>query len=251
MIHKRYKIIAIPFAGGNRFSFKGLEKYVPQNLDWITLESPGRGNRFVEKLLEDIDEIAEDLLNQLIPHIQNSGYMIFGHSLGTLVGYEITKKIIERNLNLPDCLFFTGRGAPNYNRFQEKKSLLPKDLFWKAINDIGGLPQEILAHEDLLDMYYPILKSDFKAIEDYEYHKMKKQFSIPIHICMGTEEIGEGEEKTSIRNMKAWEDETSSTCTFELLQGDHFFIFQHPKALVQKICNAVLVTKDMERPDFC
>lgn len=245
MIHKRNKIIAIPFAGGNRFSFKDLEKHVPQDLDWVTLESPGRGNRFAEKLLNSVDEIAEDFLNQLIPHIQNSDYMIYGHSLGTLVGYEITKKIIQRNLKLPVCLFFTGRGAPDYNRFQEKKSLLPKDLFWKAINDIGGLPKEILAYEDLLDMYYPILKSDFRAIENYEYNKMEKRFSVPIHICMGTEEIGEGEEKTSISNMKAWENETNSGCTFELLQGDHFFIFKHPKALVQKICNAVLLAKDM------
>jgi len=235
------KIIAIPFAGGNRYSFKVLEKYVSQDLDWITLESPGRGSRFSENLLETIDEIAEDLLNQLIPLIQDSDYIIYGHSLGTLLGYEITKKIIQQNLKLPICLFFTGRGAPDYNRFLKKKSVLPKDLFWKEVNDIGGLPKEILAHKDLLDMYYPILKSDFKAIEEYKYNKMEKLFTIPIHICMGTEEIGEGEEKTSISNMKAWRNETNSSCTFELLQGDHFFIFKHPKALVQKIYNAAMI----------
>lgn len=243
LFQTKNKIIAIPFAGGNRFSFKSLEKYVPQDLDWVTLESPGRGSRFSEKLLETIEELSEDLLDQLIPHIQNSDYMIYGHSLGTLLGYEVTKKIVQQNLKLPICLFFTGRGAPGYNRFQKKKSLLPKDLFWKEVSDIGGLPKEILAHEDLLDMYYPILKSDFKAIEDYQYHRMEKLFPIPIHICMGTEEIGDGEEKTSVGNMKAWENETNANCTFELLQGDHFFIFKHQKAVVQKIINTAMAIR--------
>ena len=59
ILNKKNKIIAIPFAGGNRFSFKILEKYVPQDFDWITLESPGRGNRFSEKLLDNIDETGD------------------------------------------------------------------------------------------------------------------------------------------------------------------------------------------------
>ncbi|WP_062053004.1 thioesterase II family protein [Aquimarina longa] len=238
MMITNHKIIAFPFAGGNRYSFSSIEKHVPKNIDWITLELPGRGNRFKENLLVKIDDMVDDLLDKIIPHIQKSDYIIYGHSMGTLLGYELTKRIIQEKLKLPKHLFFTGRGAPGFDRFKNKKSTLPKELFWKEVIEMGGFPNDILDHEDLLDLYFPIMKSDFKAVEDYEFCQMKKPFLIPIHICMGNEEIGEEEDKTPLSSMKAWSNETSYSCSFELLKGDHFFILKHPKTIAQKICFA-------------
>jgi surfactin synthase thioesterase subunit len=232
------KIIAIPFAGGNKYSFSTLEKHVPKNIDWVTLELPGRGNRFTEPLLDSVGDMVDDLLNIIIPLIQEGCYMIYGHSMGTLLGYELVKKIIENRLKRPICLFFTGRGAPGFEKYKNKKSLLPKEIFWKEVNKMGGLPQEFFEHDDLLDLCFPIMKSDFKAIEDYEFYKMEKPFPIPINICMGNEEIGNEEEKTPLLSMKAWSMETSDSCSFELLKGDHFFILKHPKAIVERIYNA-------------
>ncbi|MFD2943343.1 thioesterase II family protein [Flavobacterium notoginsengisoli] len=235
MKDNRNKIIALPFAGGNKYSFNKIEKYIPKNLNWITIESPGRGNRFKEGLLLKVDELVDDLLNQIIPLIKDSDYVIYGHSMGTLLGYELSKKIVQLGLKQPTCLFFTGRGGPGFSRFTSKKSILPTDDFWKEVEKIGGLPKEILECRELLDLFYPIMKSDFQAIEDYNYTMMEEPFTFPMYICMGKEEIGEGQEKTSLTDMKAWKNETSSDCTFELLEGDHFFIFQHAETIAQRI----------------
>ena len=232
------KVIALPFAGGNKYSFNSIEKHVPKKIDWITLELPGRGNRFKESLLDKVDHMVDDLLSEIIPHIQKGNYIIYGHSMGTLLGYELTKRIIKNKLKPPMYLFFTGRGAPEFMRFKNKKSVLPKDIFWKEVNEMGGLPREFFDHDDLLDLYFPIMKSDFKAIEDYEFNSMENPFLIPIHVCMGDEEIGEEEDKTPMVSMKAWSKETSYSFSFELLKGDHFFILKHPKTIVQRICEA-------------
>ncbi|REG91602.1 thioesterase II family protein [Flavobacterium aquicola] len=229
------KVIALPFAGGNKYSFNGIEKHVPKKIDWITLELPGRGSRFKESLLDRIDHMVDDLLSQMIPHIHDENYIIYGHSLGTLLGYELAKKITEKKMNKPMALFFTGRGAPGFNRFDNKKSILPSPLFWEEVNKIGGLPKEILECKELLDLYYPIMISDFKAIEDYDYLPMEVPFTFPIHIFMGKDEIGIGNEKTSLSGMKAWQTETSDNCTFELLEGDHFFIFKHAESIAKRI----------------
>ena len=81
------KIIALPFAGGSKFSFKNLENHIPNSIEWITLELPGRGNRFGEPILESIDAMVNDILSQIEYHITNEPYMIYGHSLGTVLGY--------------------------------------------------------------------------------------------------------------------------------------------------------------------
>ncbi|MFH6996194.1 thioesterase II family protein [Flavobacterium sp. FlaQc-48] len=229
------KVIALPFAGGNKYSFNSIEKHVPKKLDWITLELPGRGSRFKENLLDEVDNMVDDLLNQIMLHIQEGNYIIYGHSMGTLLGYELTKRIIKNKLPIPMALFFTGRGGPGFTRFNNKKSGLPSPLFWEEVSKIGGLPKEILECKELLDLYYPIMKSDFKAIEDYEYLPMEVPFTFPIHIFMGKDEIGIGNEKTSLSGMKAWENETSDTCTFELLDGDHFFILKHAELIAKRI----------------
>ncbi len=241
--NNKLTIIALPFAGGTKYSYRELEKFVPENINWVTLSLPGRGDRFSENLLESIDAIVDDLFDTIKPIIKENEYVFYGHSMGTLVGYELTKKIKKLGLRQPNFLFFTGRGAPKHERFSVKKSTLPKDEFWKSVNEMGGLPKEILAVEDLLELYYPILKSDFKVLEDYVYVDQEDKLSIPIHVCLGTEEIGEGDSKTTIAQMKSWQEETTAPCTFELLKGDHFFILNHPKAIVQKILHALTTSK--------
>ncbi|MEP6804700.1 MAG: thioesterase domain-containing protein [Flavobacterium sp.] len=125
------KVIALPFAGGNKYSFSSIEKHVSKNVEWITLELPGRGSRFKESLLDRVDHIVDDLLIQIMPYIELGNYIIYGHSMGTLLGYELAKKITEKKLQRPMALFFTGRGAPGFSRFNNKKSILPKPISGK------------------------------------------------------------------------------------------------------------------------
>ncbi|WP_431166532.1 thioesterase II family protein [Tenacibaculum halocynthiae] len=239
------KIIALPYAGGNKYCYRAIQEYVPKDIEWVTLELPGRGERFTEVFIETINEMAEDLFVQLISAVGGSEYIIFGHSMGTLLGYELLKKAREEKFKLPNSLFFTGRGAPEYDKIVHKKSQLSEKMFWKEVNEMGGLPKEILANKSLLNLYYPILKSDFKSIENYKYKTGSLPFMIPIQVCLGTEEIGEGKNKTTIAEMKAWGKVTSGPCSFEVLHGDHFFIFKHPKAIVQKLCYAVEKSKQL------
>ena len=231
------KIIALPFAGGNIYSFKELEKYVPNTIEWVTLELPGRGSRFGQPILENIDSMVNDLFSQLKPHLNEEPYMIYGHSLGTLLGYELTKMLVKFKCQLPECLYFTGRGAPGTQKI-EKKSELPKDKFWKQVEEMGGLPSEILEHEELLELQYPILKADFKALEEYNYEPMDTPFSIPIFICMGEDEIGEGKNKTLLASVRAWSKETKFLQKVECIPGNHFFILAHPKEVTSRIVNA-------------
>ncbi|WP_233899245.1 thioesterase II family protein [Tenacibaculum piscium] len=231
------KIVAIPFAGGNKYSFNKIEQHISSDFEWITLELPGRGERFKEPLLNNIPDMVDDLYVSIHQHIIKGDYVLFGHSMGSLLGYELIKKIRKNGLKLPFCAFFLGRGGPKHNRFTNKKSTLPQELFWEEISKIGGVPKDFFNQKDLLEIFYPVLKNDFRAIENYSYSKMKRPFSIPMNIMMGEDEIGE-EEKTSIKEMKDWVNETSATCNFEIVKGNHFFIHENSEMIAQKIMKA-------------
>ena len=63
------KIVAIPFAGGDKNAFREFKKDIPSKIEWITLELPGRGRRFVSPLLKTAEEATDDLFEQLKPLI--------------------------------------------------------------------------------------------------------------------------------------------------------------------------------------
>ena len=231
LLNTKPKIIAIPFAGGNKYSFNKIENHISQDFEWITLELPGRGGRFNESLFDNISEMVDDLYNNIQSHITQGDYVLYGHSMGAILGYELIKKLSENGWKLPITLFFTGKGAPEYNHLMDKKSMLPQDSFWKEIIKIGGMPKNVLDQKELLEVCYPIIKNDFKALENYVYTKMKIPFSIPIQILIGEEE------DILIDNVTAWANETNSICEVKIIPGDHFFVLEKAEMIAQRIMN--------------
>lgn len=229
---KKVKIFAFPFAGGSKYSYRVLHDYVPADFEWETIELPGRGSRMSEPLLSDLKETAEDVFQQIKKKISEGGeYLIYGHSMGALLGYELTKKIVEAGLNKPLCLFLTGRGAPSVGK-EKKISGYERDAFWKEIHDLGGLPKEILENEEMKDFFEPFLRCDFKAVEDYQYEGMEKPFPIPLFIRTGSDELIYG------KDVMKWQKETEYPIDLKVLPGDHFFIFQHPEYIIMQIVEA-------------
>jgi surfactin synthase thioesterase subunit len=237
----KVKILALPFSGANKYSYRVLQKELTDNFEWITYELPGRGERIKENFLTDIDAIVTDIYNTMLTTIKTSQYIIYGHSLGTILGYELVKKIIVSDLPLPLFLFFTGRGSPSvYER--ENLADLADISFWKKVSEIGGLPIEILESEELKNFFGPILRADFRTIESYVYQGLSQPLKIPIHICIGNEELI-GNDKIQWKHILKWQDETMLPIDVEFFSGDHFFILKHPEQIMQKINNAYQISK--------
>lgn len=85
------KLFCIPFSGGNTYSYSEFKKYLPEEVEFINLELPGRGKRIAEDLLTNIDDMTEDLFRIIEPEIKGN-YTLFGHSLGTLLCFYIVQE---------------------------------------------------------------------------------------------------------------------------------------------------------------
>jgi surfactin synthase thioesterase subunit len=225
-------IIALPFAGGNEYSYERFKQYLPANFVLCQINLPGRGERLDEDFVPDIVKLAKDAFQQIEKTIRTQKYFIYGHSMGTLLGYELTKEILKQNCPPPSCLFFTGRGAPCYGE-EEKITSYPKGDFWEELRKMGGVPKEVLANEELLDFFEPVLRSDIRAVEDYQYVSLENKFEIPLHVCAGTEEVDITEEKLS-----SWQKETTRALSMRLIPGDHFFIFEHCAKIAELMADA-------------
>lgn len=212
------KIITFPYAGGNSHSFNFLNHKFLQPDYLEVLEYPGRGQRGNESLLERVDDIVSGFTPKIEQLIKNEAYCVYGHSMGALIGYQICRRIESLGLKLPTKLIVTGAKSPKFSR-KEIVSNLPKQTFWEEVSKFGGIPKQIKEHPELVEYFTPILKADFRCIENYRYNKNSPKLKIPIDVFYGSDE-GITQEEAD-----AWQEETTAKVNVVKLKGNHFFIF--------------------------
>ncbi len=228
-MNTKINLFCLPFAGGNIYSYQSYLKYAPQELNIIPLELPGRGRRFGEALLTNIHAVAEDIY-QKMKYRLNEPYAIYGHSLGTLLGYLVTQRIIQEHQHQPEYLFFTGRAGPSVALKEPPRYLLPREAFFKKIADLGGTPSEILEDEDMKDIFEPILRADFETVETFKYQAILP-FEIPVNVIIGDQE------DITLQDAWAWQQETTIPIEVAQMAGKHFFIFSNAQKIVEVICH--------------
>jgi surfactin synthase thioesterase subunit len=117
----RINIFCLPFAGGNKYSYRYYETASPPFLSFTTIEYPGRGSRARESLISTIDTLVDDLYSQIIERINGSDYALYGHSMGGLAAYLLTRKLIENKKKPPLHLFISGITGPSSRAIQKNK----------------------------------------------------------------------------------------------------------------------------------
>ncbi len=222
------KIIAFPFAGGNKYAYTFLNALLaPLDISMDVLEYPGRGDRIKESFCTSIEAILEDLFPQVLQTIsEEEDYIIYGHSMGALVAYLVCKKIEESSVRNPKKLVVSGRKAPGVIK-TNKIGQLPSQEFWKELMKLGGIPKEIEHETVLKDFFESILRSDISIVENYEHDVSSgKPLQTPIDVQYGSEEL----ENES--DFEDWKQETISVARLKEFSGNHFFIYEHAQDII-------------------
>ena len=220
-------LICFPYAGGSKFSYNKYVGVAPGNLNIIPFELPGRGARFNENLMYDIQSVVEDIFKQIKNNLYDP-YAIYGHSMGSLIGYLMTQRIIEEELPPPLHLFFSGGKAPCTLEDEPAAHLYEKEELREELRKMGGIPDRILDNDNLMQFLEPIVRADFQVIDSYRYLP-PQQFDIPISLIIGTEE------NIDLRQVDLWQKETALPLMINYFKGDHFFIFDHAKEIMELI----------------
>jgi len=221
------KLFILPFAGRNKFSFKEFHKFLESDFNIVSLELPGRGERFSENLITDMDTALNDLFTQIQNKLDCS-YYIYGHSLGGLFAYLLTLKIEEKNLATPKKIIISGRAHPTKNPTSLKHTL-PKTEFATHLRTLGGIPEDFFKHPELFDLFEPVLRADYKLVESFN-HQENKKLSTKLSILYGSNE------SFSISEAKKWREFSShESFHFQKFDGNHFFIYNHIEAICKII----------------
>lgn len=218
--HEALHVVAIPYAGSDRFAYRALQNYAPKTWIWSVLDLPGRGPRRKEVRLNAVAPMVDDLYSQLQGIADNRPYFIMGHSMGAILAYELMCRCHHEGFYLPDGAMLSSIAAPGIAR-SHFISHLGKVDFWNAIRMYNGVPDGILANDELRDYFEPVLRDDFAAIERYKPLGIgPKQLPVKLMIRAGKSE------KIEETALLAWQDVTIYPIDINLRTGDHFYLLK-------------------------
>ena len=222
----RARLFCFPYAGAGAAVFRLWPNYLEDDVEVVSLHPPGRAHRLREPpftRVEAMVEMAVDSFRDLF----DRPFAVFGHSLGAIVGAEFVRVMSESGREAAH-LFVSSRSPIPKGRCQLHK--LEDSEFIVAISErYQGIPREILAQEDLLQLVLPALRADVEALETFNYTDRAK-IQCPTSVYGG-----EADPTVSLSDLEAWRAEVLAPCDVRVFAGDHFYLNTQAKALLAEI----------------
>ncbi|HHF0573230.1 TPA: beta-ketoacyl synthase N-terminal-like domain-containing protein, partial [Legionella anisa] len=105
------RLFCFPYGGGGASIYREWQQEFPDFIEVCPIQLPGRENRMEEQPLADLDTLVSMLANQLKPQF-NLPFAFFGHSFGSLIGFELSRYLRRHHLPQPTHLFASAYPDP-------------------------------------------------------------------------------------------------------------------------------------------
>ncbi|MFD7657542.1 thioesterase II family protein [Actinosynnema sp. NPDC059797] len=222
-------LYCFPFAGGTSSFYSSWSGSFTDEVELVPVQLPARGVRMSEPPATDIRAMAAEVAATIAASATRP--LLFGHSMGAITAFEVARAL--RDLGRPAAhLFVSGRPAPPIPLPRSVVSDLPRDAFLRVLRDYGALSEEILGHDELLDVLLPMIRSDFALIERYEY------VPGPPLDCPILGWCGDDDPDGSAEDMRGWGRLTTGAFTLVERPGGHFFITDHRDEVIDMVKRA-------------
>ncbi len=189
---------------------------MPPDVEICAVRLPGREARLAEPFCTSIASAVRTLAGE-VDGCMEGGTVLFGHSLGALIAFELARERQRRGLRDPDLLIVSGCRAPQLVAEVEPMRDLSSAEFLERVRRFEGLPDAVFDHPDLLELVLPILRADISMFETYSFEP-GNQLRCPIVALAGT-----NDEKVPVAGVDAWREHTGHF-SLHRIPGGHFFL---------------------------
>ncbi|NQY37922.1 MAG: thioesterase [Alteromonadaceae bacterium] len=226
--HADLRLICFPYAGGNASTYMSWFKWLPENIEILAIQPPGRSTRIFERAHSNMEQLVNDLLMNISESLDRP-YILFGHSLGSRVAFELMTQCKKRGLRMP--LQFIASGSRGPHILPRKTSIyqLPDKEFIEGLKDINGTPKAVLENSELMELCLPLLRADFELADTYACRE-NNIFDCPISVFSG-----KADTEITHEDLISWGNYFSGSVDLQMFPGDHFFIESNKNLVVNKV----------------
>jgi len=209
----RTRLYCFPHSGGTAGEYLRWADDLPDTEVW-GVNPPGRGGRLDEPPATDLPTLVTSLLNEVD---FRAPYVLFGHSLGGIVAFEVARQLRARGRTGPQRIVLSACPPPHVPRLAPELAELPDEIFLARITDFyhGFLPG-VLTDPDLVALVLPALRADVMMLERYQWHA-DTPVDIPLTVVGGDRDVFDP------ALLAEWRQHTTAECATYRLPGGHFY----------------------------
>ncbi|MFF5142332.1 thioesterase II family protein [Streptomyces sp. NPDC013157] len=210
----RVRLFCFPYGGGAASAFRGWAEELPDSVELVAVQYPGRQDRFGDPSPTGIPELAEEIVRALGPRF-DVPTAFFGHSMGGVVAYEVARRLRPRFPSPLALLVVSACRTPADRhhaglRFEE-------DEMRAYIQSLGGSGAKALDDEAVWQLAGPVIRNDLGWTEAYRYLP-----GAPL-TCPITAVAGDRDPAATPQDMELWKNYTIAGADTHVLPGGHFY----------------------------
>jgi surfactin synthase thioesterase subunit len=227
-------MFCFPHAGGGIATYRLWPAGLPDDLEIWAAQLPGRASRWREPPLKSIPALVDALTQALLPHIDRP-FLFFGHSMGAVLAFEVTRALVSTGRRVPQHLVVSGYRPPGMPGIEAPMHRLPNDAFIAEIDRrYGGIPVELLCEREVLALLLPGLRADIMALETFE-PEPRAPLDCPISAFGGVHD-----RLAPRTHLEAWCSQTSGVFRTRAFPGDHFYLNSQRVELLAELSTIAL-----------
>jgi medium-chain acyl-[acyl-carrier-protein] hydrolase len=223
-----HKVICFHPAGGSASQFRTWSEHFSNEISIIALQLPGREDRFNEEKITEFSSIIPILLKEIKPHL-TLPYVIVGHSLGALIGFELIRNLQIQRYPLPKILVVAAKEPPHLHHIPSRSNIIDDKWLVERLKSYNAVPSYLFQFEEFSKIFLPYIRNDFLLLSSYLYSASPK-LRVPVLALYGTED-----KTVSLNKINSWGDLTEDTFQLKRFKGGYFFIKEEEKKVLEHL----------------
>ncbi|WP_418648691.1 thioesterase II family protein [Thauera butanivorans] len=227
-----WRILCLPHAGGSASFFQPWAKSLPSDAELVVVQYPGREERVEEACIGDMAALVAALSQALArtPALLAKPYVLFGHSMGAAVAYELCLALQRQRQPLPCGLAVSASEGPGRARPGALHRAADAALLAEVVR-LNRRLEPLLASPELAALVLPALRSDYRLIETYA---AAPPVFVPVDVPV-LALIGREDDELSEDDARAWARIGGRGFALQAFPGDHFYLSGCYPALSERL----------------
>jgi medium-chain acyl-[acyl-carrier-protein] hydrolase len=213
------RLFCLPHSGAGASVYRGWGVGLPDEIAVCPVQPPGRETRRRESPFSEVGPLVSALADELVGALDGP-YAIFGHSTGAVCAFELCRTLRRLGAPAPQHLFVAGRRAPHLPERVTGLEDMTIDQLVDVLRRHGGTPDWVFSAPGMIRMMRPLLIADFAVSERYVYCP-EPALDVPITVFAATRD-----ERASVAQMAAWQEQTTRDFRLHELVGGHFAVIE-------------------------
>ncbi|MFJ9033478.1 thioesterase II family protein [Streptomyces sp. NPDC102274] len=229
------RLFVFHHAGGSHLPYRDWPGRFPAGWEVRPVDAPGRGLLAERPSIGDADRLVDHFRRELDAGLEGR-YALFGHSMGGLVAYELTRRLLAEGRTPPVWLGLSARGTPRPGGDGTRRHLLRDTELRRELAAMGGTPAAALEDPELWRLFGPAIRADLRLVETWRPAPDPVPLPVPLSVFGGT-----GDTVAPPARLAGWADRAEHFLGMHLFEGGHFYFQPDPTALTGRI------TEDIRR----